>query len=500
MWKDGRNRGDLAEMMRKHLSHFMYLCCIGATATLAAVAVAQAGNVDPSGNVGQELTSVPFITAESPQTKDFNAVAAHQGRRNPYLFSTNSAVPAQGSYSGVLLNNNGQPGFSAFDELSFAYKGPKDAKTVVIFKPRVGPFITKALSVDMGMQGKPGKDGFSDVTFRKDQFGITRGSFIRDIVIVPPPSKSAGRFLIDNIRIDKEPVKKVLDTQFLDGEKSPVGGALALIEAGTPKAAVSTPTSVVVRNSSPAPVEVWVTLGAGTSYTQVNQVFPQSGPSDPQWANGGTGMEDHLTLANQTGTTPSIIRSVNNLGTVNGRVFFGTAGSSIDPTAGGGCPTTAYPCGATLAEWSLNPANIVTQGEACNISLNNGMNASVSMVYRYNGGFNWNSGAVNGKLKIVSVASTVTPLSNNDNNDGVYPFNCPCCTAPVCGNANCGYIFPVSGCNSSSLGACWGTSPIPAQPATNPSSRALCQIQRNNGTGGAVHIVFNKFTAITDCK
>ncbi len=482
-------------MLGKRLKQSLYCFSVLAMATLVGITVAKAGNG------GQQLTTLPFVTAESPQTQDFHAAAFHKGRRNPYLFATNISAPPEGSYSGVLLNCNGQPGFGVFDTLSFAYDGPKDARAFVIFKPRIGPFLTRSLTMEQGLRGMTGKDGFSEVRFSKDQFGITPGSFIRDIVIVPPPGKAAGRFLIDDIRVDKEPVKKVLATKFLASENGPVGGALSFGAAAAPP--VSTSTSVVIRNSSKVSVEVWVTLGAGTNYTQVNQVFPQTGLNDPQWANGGTSSEDHLTLAAQSSSTPSIIRSVSNLGTVNGRTFFGAAGSSTDPTAGGGCPTAAYPCGASLAEWSLNPANIVTQGEACNISLNNGMNANIQMVYKYNNGFQWNDGPVNGKLNIVKLASTKTPLSNNGNNDGVYPFNCPCCTTPVCGNANCGYIFPVTvvpACTQSSLGACWGTSPIPAQPATNPSSRALCQVQRNNGTGGAVHIVFNGFTKLSDCK
>ncbi len=483
-------------MFRRRLKQSLYCCSVVTVIALAAITVAKAGNAR------QQLTTIPFITAESAQTKDFHAVAFHKGRRNPYLFSTNTSIPSDGSYSGVLLNCNGQPGFEAFDTLSFAYNGAKDARTFVIFKPRIGPFLTRSLTLDQGLPGGTTRDGFSDVSFSKGQFGITPGSFIRDIVIVPPPSKAAGRFLIDNIRVDKEPVKKVLATKFLASEKGPVGGALNFVAEGS--AAVSSPTAVVVKNNTKSPVEVWVTLGAGTSYTQVNQVFPQSGPNDPQWANGGTGMEDHLTLLGQSGTNLSLIRSASNLTTVNGRTFFGTAGSSIDPTSGGGCPTTTYPCGASLAEWSLNPANIVTQGEACNISLNNGMNSKIAMVYGLNNGFDWNDGPVGGKLNIVKVAKTKTPLSANGNNDGVYPFNCPCCTTPVCGNANCGYIFPVTvvpACTQSSLGNCWGTSPIPAQPATNPSSRPLCQVQRNNGTGGEVNIVFNGFINLTtDCK
>jgi hypothetical protein len=482
-------------MLRKRLKQSLYFGSAVAMAALVAVTVAAAGND------GQQLTTSPFITAESAQTKEFHAVAFHKGRRNPYLFSTNNSNPAYGSYGGVLLNCNGEPGFGAFDTLSFAYKGPKDARTFVIFKPRIGPFLTRSLTLDQGVPGMTGKDGFSDVSFSKDQFGITPGSFIRDIVIVPPPSKEAGRFLIDDIRVDKQPVKKVLATKFLDSLKAPVGGAFSFAAAAAPPS--NSPTAVVVRNSSNASVEVWVTLGAGTSFTQVNQVFPQSGPGDPQWANGGTGSEDHLTLAAPSGGTPSIIRSVNNLGTVNGRTFFGKAGDTNDPTGGGGCPTREYPCGATLAEWSLNPANIVSQGEACNISLNNGMNANIQMVYAYNNGFDWNDGPEKGgKLNIVKVAETKTPLSSNANNDGVYPFNCPCCTAPVCGNANCGYIFPVAGCKTSSLSACWNKPDwkVPVQPATKPSSRALCQVQRNNGTGGAVHIVFNGFTLPKDCN
>lgn len=478
-------------MLGKRLKQSLYCFSVITMAALVGITVAKAGNG------GQQLSTLPFITAESPQTQDFHAAAFHKGRRNPYLFATNNSAPPEGSYSGVLLNSNGQPGFNVFDTFSFAYRGTRDARAFVVYKPLIGPFRTKSLAMDQGLDGGTDKDGFRNVKFRADQFGISRGSFIRDIAIVPPPSKDAGRFLIDDIRVDNEPVKKVLATKFFGGENAPIGGEMSFAAAAAPP--VSTPTAVVVRNSSNASVEVWVTLGVGggSSYTQVNQVFPQSGVGDPQWANGGTSSEDHLTLPAASGNTPSIIRSINSLTAVNGRTFFGAAGSSVDPTGGGGCPTTAYPCGANLAEWSLNPSNVVADGEACNISCVNGMNAKVQMVYQYNNGFPWNSGVDSkGKLKIVKVASTKTILSKNNDNDGVYPFNAPCCTTPVCGNANCGYVYPVPPCSSSSQpSTCW-----PNAPATSASKRKLCQIQRNNGTGGAVHIVFNGFTSQNECR
>ena len=480
--------------MRYKRVHLLLSSCLTlALCTLASLVVARAGNTS------QDLTTSPFIAAESPQTKDFQAVTSHLGRRNPYFFLTNSSQPGDGSYCGVILNHNGRPGFSGFESLSFAYNGARDARTFVIYKPPVGPFMTKYLTLDQGQSGVTGKDGFMEVSFTKAQFGIAPGSFIRDIVIVPPPKKEAGRFRIDDIRVNQEPVKKLLATSFFNGENAPVGGAFSFAAAATP---VSSPTSVVVRNSDKNSVEVWFTLGVGggSAYTAVNQVFPQSGIGDPQWANGGGGSQDHLTLPAQTGSTPSIIRSISTLTNVNGRIYFGTAGSSYDPTTGGGCPTANYPCGANLAEWSLNNPT-----ESCNISCNNGMNAKIQAVFKYNNGFPWNSGttgvAPHIKLVPISVASTKTPLSANVNNPGVYPFNCPCCSDIVCGDANCGLIYPDTTLCSSSAQSCTlpyqsSTSGVP----TSASRRKLCQAQRTNGTGGAVHIVFNGFTHLTDCK
>lgn len=482
-----------------------------ALSPLGAIIVAQALSSS------QGPTATPFIAAEHPQTKSFNAVATHSGRRNPYLLSTNTASVVNNAHCGVVINSAGEQGLRAFDTFSFLYKGSPDTRAFVTYKPPVGSFITRFLTIKDGTIGQQTKDGYRQVTFSKEQWSIGPGSLIKEIAIIPPSRKDVGVFKVDGISLDDNPVRKILSTVFYGTNAGPAGSSAQVI---VPPQYYTNQTGVVFRNSSGQDVIVWVTLGNSKN---VSTSFPYYGSDGAKgkrvtWNNiGGNPSHAWALLPAQTGNTPSAIYSRKSPGkNFNGNVTYSPSslGTTVDPTSN--CPSSTYPCGHTQIEWSLN--NGSGGSEAANVSCNNGVNSVITMNYRFNGnaadpsvsgacvpvGNNpspcWTISKTSGAIYPAIVTNSGT-LSANNNIDGVYAFNAPCGGQPACSpvTGNCNFLYPgyaPPGCSTGvPNNTC--TFPFSGAPITsyngNPDASAV-QVARAAGVqGGAVHIVVDGF-------
>lgn len=454
-------------------------------------------------------TATPFIAAESPQTKNFNAVATHSGRRNPYLLSTNSANVVNNSHCGVVINSAGDPGLRSFDTFSFIYKGSPETRAFVTYKPPVGTFITRFLTIKEGTLGEQTKDGFRQVTFSKEQWSIDPGSSIKEIAIIPPAKKNAGVFKVDRISLDDNPVRKILSTVFYGTNSGPAGSSAQVI---VPPQYYTKQTGVVLRNSSGQDVYVWVTLGSGRS---VAKLFPSYGSNGSKtspvtWTNVGSASHAVALLPAQVGNTPSAIYSKRTPGNnFNGNVTFSPSslGTTVDPTSN--CPSSTYPCGHTQVEWALNEGK--SGNEAANVSCNNGVNAQITMNYMYNGdavdpsvsgacaGLSpspcWTISKTGGAIYPSTVTNSLT-LTANNTIDGVYAFNAPCGGAPTCSstNQNCNTLYPNYGCAYPNNTCAFPFSgPAITSYNGNPDASAV-QVGRSAGVqGGAVHIIVSGF-------
>lgn len=452
----------------------------GLAATLAMGNLALAMTGPETGS----LLATPFIAADSSQTKDFSAVATSTGKSTPYFLQTKGTERGVycGKYCGVILDNNGQPGFPAFDTLTYSHSGSRDTRTIVSFKPPFGPFRSTMLTQDKALRQESGKDGFTRVSFSRDQFQIPPGSFIREIVIVPP-STSAGRVRVDDVRVDQSSVKKAMATKFFDATKT--GGPAGFLNF-TGQAVASTYTQIQVKNKYTTPVVCWVSNVNAPTYFPTVTWF-QVG------ANYWTLMQPGASFTSQFDAT--------NLG-VNGRVYFGIYDPRVqactsnsfgicpqDPTAlTNPCPRpkSSQPwnyCGITLFEFFLNPP-ATNQNESTNVSLNDGMNSLIQANYSNNGGNAWVAGA----FQLTNVKN-VMPLSANANIPGIYPYNCPCCFTPGAGcnnpNVNCGRIYP-----------CTQACTFPTNPPTVGSTNNACQGSRAAGVmGGTIIVTFLKWAS-----
>ena len=479
-------------------------------APLGLLSIAQAMN----GNAGP--TATPFIVAESPQTRSFNAVTTHFGKRNPFLLSTNQSTITKDSHCGVVINYNGQPGMLPFERLSFWYKGSPETRAFVTYKPPAGSFITTYLTIKDGAPGQQSKDGFRQVTFNKEAWGIESGSSIKEIAIVPPSKKEAGAFKVDWISLDDNPVRKILSTVFYETNSGPAGASPQVI---VPPQYYTKQTGVIFRNLTGQDVYVWVTLGGGKS---VQNTFPYYGANGSKtnkvtWNQVGSSSHAWALLPAQTGSTPSAIYSKKSPGNFSGNVTFTPAslGSAVDPT--NNCPSSTYICGHTQVEWALNQGS--SGNESANISCNNGVNSQVIMNYAYNGSTIdpstpgacagaspspcWAISKTGGAIYPSSVTNSLT-LSSNNTIDGVYAFNAPCGGEPTCGpsGGNCNFLYPgyappsCTGQNANNSCAFpYSGSPISSYLG-NPDASAV-QVARAAGVkGGAVHIVVTGFGAI----
>ncbi|HEY9784645.1 MAG TPA: hypothetical protein V6D17_04520, partial [Candidatus Obscuribacterales bacterium] len=304
------------------------------------------------------------------------------------------------------------------------------------------------------------------------------GSSVREIVIVPPAEKAAGRFRIDDIRINQTPVKKALATKFFAAGKESPAGSLDFTVAANPG---YTDTRIRVKNGSSQTVWAWVALNVDPSTVfQTPSWWPYPGaPSQTMFfIPSGGGWYAELLAGKDviTNTSP---------GYLSGNFSFGLP-NKTGPRTGTPCPTTDYPCGANLAEFTLNVAS--NSNEACNISCINGLNASIAMDLENNAGYKW---ATTGNSNLQLIATKQFLFANN-NNPGVYPFNCPCCNVVTCGsNPNCDYVYAVPPLGCSSGSTCFPN----AGDLTRPSTTSLCQATRATpgASGGVVLIKFLKF-------
>lgn len=466
-------------------------------------------------------TARPFIVDDHPQTKNFNAVATHFGKRNPYLLSTNQPLANDQAHCGVVINSNGEPGLRPFDNLSFWYKGSPEARAFVTYKPSAGAFITTFLTVKDGAQGETAKDGFKKVIFDKSLFGIRQGSSIKEIAIVPPPQKDAGVFKVDGISLDGNFVNKILAAVILPPKAGPVGAIpppLARLRALASGGAAAGQTKITLTNASGVDVYAWVQLANGATCDTTFKTITSggNGPLPVTWSYPGnlpSGLPNkvfgYTILKAQAGPTPYSLSSIDSPGQWAGNVTFTpvSTGTATIPTTN--CPSATFPCGHNQAEWSLN--NGAGAGESANMSINNGVNSQVTMDYTSNGsgtaptpsGCNvasspcWTVSATSGAIYPTTVQNSLT-LSGNNNIAGVYPFNCPCCGQPTCvSQTTCNFLYPgypPPSCSGTPNNSCAFPFTGAAISAWGPNTNQSCQVGRANGIqGGKITITVNGF-------
>jgi hypothetical protein len=205
----------------------------------------------------------------------------------------------------------------------------------------------------------------------------------------------------------------------------------------------STQTTLKVKNSSSADVDVWLTLGQVDGFvTDVNGIF---GITD-------SGLQGKFTL--KAGGEKEYTSKKG----VSGNLSFGTAPIN--------CPTTTYTNGVNIFEFCLNNyAQTGTPQETIDISAVAGVHSLLKATL--SGGGAWNAGTAHQGITSFENAA----LYSNTGLIGVFPYGCDNCTSSDAPPSCPGHLA-----------------------YETPQSEPICNIQRDAAnSGGTVTVEFTGF-------
>ena len=237
------------------------------------------------------------------------------------------------------------------------------------------------------------------------------------------------------------------------------GGVLGALRV---RAGSGTSTTIMLTNSSDAPVTVYLTLNSYPdsilAIQDVTKVFSDS----VTWS--GSGLQGSFCMP-----TGSVSYSLPGDTLLGGNFSFGTPPLN--------CPTSDFTTGINPAELTINayllaPTEGPDQQDSVDISSVTGVNADV--LYQLSGGTAWNAGPQN--PNVTSFENNAA--TDNANTVGVYPWGCTNCT------------------NSQGEPSCTG---VPPSYGNNCSSSAVCQVQRYSAqaNGGQIGITFKGFMGLS---
>lgn len=407
------------------------------------------------------LFSAPFIATDRKDSPDFLAQVGSTGTRSPYIFSTTKSQVPYGTYNGLIIKPESPQNPPELDQLSFAYKGTNDVAAVVHYntppsRQRGSAHLaTASVNLNAGSSLGSTKDGYKKVSFTSSQLGLPKDNVIQKIVLVPPSESKAGKFMVDDIRVNFAPINKALETLFFTvnggSATGPVGGS-------SPKAKLrqtTNGTSLIVTNTTGASVVVWLTLPTvctpnSSCITSVTDIFPGM-----TCVAGGCFQGSQTLAAGQSLTYQP---------------------SASDPPGIQGAIITfnsAPTCGVGNYEFTINNDS---QGqyaqETVNISLVNGNNVSAKFTLANGKGADWTTNYGLEKYK----SAFQNYAGDNIGVTGVFPFACTNCTY-LTGAVPCGGVPPTR-CTTTGSGLC-----SPPDPTNCPQ---YCSFQRSAGQSGGI--------------
>lgn len=421
------------------------------------------------------MVAVPFIADQGALSKSYSAGVASTGKQNPIFVSRNSGDSSEGSYSGILISSeNPNVTRRCIDALSFSYKGENPIETMVEFTPN-GHSARRSFTTI-----KPNaKNGFTNIVLSKEQLGIPKDSSWNKIVISDAGITKKNYFLVDNIQIDNNPIRKVLNSVFFDiGNGLPTGplGAFGKATAAAAPPPTLPITGLTVTNRYGFPVQLYMQLlpiaGCTAAPLDVQTVFPNM-----TYVGAGT------TLGVMK-LTPALTKHSSITTKFAGPLSATFSVGYFNPL----CPTNITPNGVNVAEVIINNScqSVTAPQETMDISLVNGLNSlfKFSVVGNSFSTVTNTSVTPNTVVNLNSI-SNKSLFSQNFSVPGVYPYGCTNCTnsagAQTCPVA--GFPMPPASTfvqNPPPYGSC------------NPSQFIGCNMSRNANTqsGGTITLQY----------
>lgn len=458
-----------------------------------------AGAQQEGDHSSSNLTATPFIAAERPDVKHFESSVVSTRQGNSFFVSSTAARAPIGTYPGILIESDDR-NHSARDlrSLSFSYKSKTPFETIIEYSAP-GRLFQRSIK---SLPANSPRGEFTRVFLTNEQLGIPERNTINKIVIAPADAKKKGHLLIDDMKINDDPVKKVLDTLFFAVDSTTIIGPKGAIAAAS-----CTPgtTSVVITNGYSDPVVIFLTLLpiAGCSAEQdVKQIFPTMSYFQGQTFIG--------TVTLQGNGNPGSTLTSSYAAPYSGNISAGSLNLL--------CPTNLFMTGTNLAEFTVNNS---CQGPAAQETLD------ISCVNGVNAKWRWNASS-DGQSEFITVVDTrPTPpkivtvkqfqnspgLYDNTSIAGVFPFGCTnctnndgvsCCPPPVTAgtnpmSANPPNCVPVGAGNPVPPSTSYSTTPA-AYGSCNPTYFLGCNVSRNASCNGGTLTCTYLGPATTDLK
>jgi hypothetical protein len=439
------------------------LLSFASACTLGLIAVANAQHQ-------ANLVATPFVTAERPHSKHFLSGIVSTGKRNPYFVSTNSSNPPAGSYPGIILtSDDANSALLGLDTISFSYKGNTAIEAMVEY---YSPDRSHQKTFTSIYPSAKVKGEFQKVLLNKAQLGIPEKNTVNKVVFSPASRAQKGKFLIDDIQINGNPVRKALDTIFYSTQDASPSGPLAALATSC----TASTTTLTVRNWSNQPIVLYMQLqpiGGCSAATDVQAVFPAM-----TYVSSGNTTLGYMTLP--ANGTPGYSVTSSYTGPLSANFSQGFYNLL--------CGTNVYPQGINLAECTLNNSCQGTNAqETLDISLVNGLNAKFR--WTISGGQSLFNTVVDTRpvppiIKYVKQFENKATLGQNFNIAGVFPYGCTNCTNNAGAQACPPGGFPPPPATS------WQNPPYP-YGSCNPSWFIGCNLSRNAScNGGSVICTF----------
>lgn len=409
------------------------------------------------------LVASPFITAEKPNSKHFLSSVVSTGKRNPFLVKTNSSNPPAGTYPGVILtSDDANSSLLGLDTISFSYKGDTAVEAMIEY---YSPERSHQKAFASIQPSKAVKGEFQKVLLDKTRLGIPERNTVSKVVFSPSSHSQKGKFLIDDIQVNGNPVKKILDTVFYSAQDAAPSGPLA----ATATSCTASTTTLTVENWYSQPVVLYMQLqpiGGCSAVQDVQAVFPAM-----TYVSSGNTTLGYMTLPARG--TPGYSVTSSNTSPISANFSQGSFNQL--------CGTNLYPQGINVAECTLNnTCQGVNAQETLDISLVNGLNSKFR--WTITGGQQQFNTVVDTrptppKIAYVKQFENKALFGQNFKIAGVFPYGCTNCTN------NAGAEVCPPGGSPSSPATSWQNPPYP-YGSCNPTWFLGCNLSRNASCNG----------------
>ena len=485
---------------------------------LASVVPLQASSAAANGN---PFVATPFVAATDANTTDLSSTVV-TAAGSPFSVSVNKSAIAKGEFAGIVLDPQALD--QDFQNISFLLSGAESTQVVVHSQARGTRILrVKGVSAKEGMKSGSSSSGYRLVKLNADQFGISTGDAVDQIVISTDQSASQPSFTVKDIQVDGTSVSKSLEdgTHYfpvLNGISSGLSAVISSQVGGLP----TTPTNVSVTNSTSNQQQYFyinLLLPSATSgYPADEEIQSLSDISTAASGPNVTTGEGQITQFDSThgyfflnpSDTVTFTTSPNSSGqylAFSAQIF--TNGTSTNNSQCITDVTQGVGVGATFAEFTINADISYINPDTVDISEVNGVNAlyQITLPTSTTYGQSFCSGAylyasktrAGQYITVPSIANQPGPNFPFTNDStvalskpsqaeyfgpkghthiyghgtvGVYPFGCDLCTA-----------LHKPGCMPSSLYA-----------GTVPQTAPICQVGRIAANlGGTINIALTAF-------